>query len=150
MPIWGWRMIKILVILALMQIPLPARAGAWEEFQARCLTPYEAMFPPILDGLERIEADVDTPTYLLPGGAKLVINLVPDEGFSSCYLSDPSGRSERAFDQWIKEAVSTQSYVEMGGNLWHSYQWIEPVLAVSKRREGDTVILQVLETDLES
>jgi hypothetical protein len=141
-------MIRFLAIFMLM--PMAAQAGAWEEFQTRCLTPYEAMFPPILDGLERIEANADTPTYLLPGGGKLVINLVPDEGFSSCCLNDPSGQSGQAFDQWIAEAVSTQSYVEMGENLWHSYQWIEPVLAVSKRHYGGAVILQVLETELES
>ena len=148
MPIWGWPMIRALAIFML--IPGAVQAGAWEEFQARCLTPYEAMFPPIFDGLEEVAADADSSTYLLPGGAKLVIDLVPDGGFSACYLRDPSGQSEQAFDQWINEAVSTQSYVEMGENLWYSYQWIEPVLAVSKRREGDAVILQILETDLES
>jgi hypothetical protein len=47
-------------------------------------------------------------------------------------------------------AVSTQKYVKMGEDLWHSFEWIEPVLAVSKRREGDGVILRILETDLES
>jgi len=148
MPIWGCRMIRVLAIFMLM--PMAAQAGAWEEFQARCLTPYESMFPPIYSGLEQVEADENTNTYLLPGGARLVIDLLPDEGFSACYVLDPSGQSEQAFDQWISEAVGTQRYEKMGTDLWYSYQWIEPVLAVSKRHEGNAVILQILETDLDA
>ncbi len=148
MPIWGLRMIRLLAILTLM--PMAAQAGAWEEFQARCLTPYESMFPPIFDGLEEIGADADSSTYLLPGGARMVINLVPDGGFSACYVNDPSGQSEQAFDQWIDEAVTTRRYVQMDANIWHSFEWIEPVLAVSKRHENGAVILQIMETDLES
>ena len=152
MPIWGSRMIRILAILALMPmfIPMAAQAGAWVEFQARCLTPYESMFPPIFDGLEELGADADRPTYLLPDGAKLVIDLVPDGGFSACSVEDPSGKSEQAFDLWINQAVDAGRYVEMGENLWYSYQWIEPVVAVSKHHEGNAVILQIMETDLES
>jgi hypothetical protein len=141
-------MIKLMALLMLM--PLPAQAGAWEEFQARCLTPYESMFPPITEGLQELGADADRPTYLLPEGGRLVIDLVPDGGFSACYVVDPSGQAEQAFDRWIKQAVAAGRYEKMGENLWYSYQWIEPVVALSKRHEGDAVILQILETDLDS
>lgn len=148
MPIWGSRMIRILAILTLM--PMAAQAGAWEEFQARCLMPYESMFPPIFDGLEELGSDVDRPTYLLPDGGRMVINLVPEGGFSACSVMDPSGKSEQAFDRWITQAVDAGRYEKTGENLWYSYQWIEPVVAVSKRHEGDAVILQILETDLDA
>ncbi len=150
MPIWGWRMIRVLAIFMLTLMPMAAQAGAWEEFQARCLTPYESMFPPIFDGLQEVGSDPDKPTYLLPGGGEMVINLVPETGFSACYIKDPSGQSEQAFDQWIKQAVEAQRYEKVGKNLWYSYQWIEPVVAVSKRHVGDAVILQILETDLDA
>lgn len=147
MPIWGWRMIKALLLSTL---PMAAQAGGWEEFQARCLDPYENLFPPIVAGLEAVGTSVNEPGYRLSPREVLVVELTPDDATSACRLDDQTGQSAAAFDKWIATAVTAGRYEKVSDDTWNSFEWIDPRIAVQKRQQGGAVMLRVMETDLES
>ncbi len=140
-------MIKAILISML---PLAAQAGGWDEFQARCLDAYENMFLPVVDGLEQVASRDHEPGYRLSDRETLVLELAPDDAYSACRLDDQTGRSAALFDDWIAAGVAAGRYEKVGENTWNSNQWIEPRIAVQKRLQGSSVILRVLETDLES
>jgi len=140
-------MIKAMLISML---PLAAQAGGWEEFQARCLDAYENMFLPVVDGLEQVASRDHEPGYRLSDLETLVLELAPDDAYSACRLDDQTGRSVTWFDEWIAAGVAAGRYEKIGENAWNSTQWIEPRIAVQKRWQGSSLILRVLETDLES
>ncbi len=131
-------------------LPMAAQAGGWEEFQARCLDPYENLFPPIVAGLDSVGTSVNEPGYRLSEREVLVIELTPEDAASACRLDDQTGQSEAAFDQWITAAVAAGRYEKVSDDTWNSYEWIEPRIAVQKRQQGHSVTLRVMETDLES
>jgi hypothetical protein len=147
MPIWGYHMIKAMLLSIL---PLTAQAGGWEEFQARCLDPYENLFPPIVDGLEPVSSSENEPAYRLSDREVLVIELTPEDAASACRLDDQTGQSAAAFDEWISSAVAAGRYEKVGPDTWNSFEWIEPRVAVQKRQQGGSVTLRVMETELES
>jgi hypothetical protein len=140
-------MIKALLFSML---PLAAQAGGWEEFQARCLDPYENMFLPIVDGLEPVASRDHEPGYRLSDLETLVLELAPDDAYSACRLDDQSGLSAARFDAWIAAGVASGRYEKVGENIWNSNQWIEPRIAVQKLEQGTTVVLRIVETELES
>ncbi len=147
MPIWGWHMIRAAVIAVL---PIAAQAGGWDAFQARCVEAYENLFPPVLAGLQELPSPGNQPEYRLGDQQTLVIELVPDDGETACRLEDRTGRAEAEFDRWIGQGVKAERYEKVGKDSWQSYQWVEPVVAVRKWRDGDTVVLRILVSDLES
>jgi hypothetical protein len=105
-----------------------AQAGAWEEFQARCLDPYENLEPAVFDDLTKIdvpEPRIEVSRY----GAKA----------------------------WMAEQLAQKFYEleersDAGSFALLSNLWIEPKLNVSVQFEqsGDYVVYQIVETDLES
>ncbi len=141
-----------MIIICMMLMPTGAVAGAWDEFQARCLTPMEALFPPISDGLTLIEEVDDEARFDLTGGERFVIELAPEDGTIACHVATAMPEAETAFDQWIAEVLAGERYVpvEDASNLWHSNMWIEPVIGAEKRKSDGRVILRMVETDLES
>ncbi len=154
MPVVLRRMIRAGLFAGLLMPGMAFAITPWEAFQARCLMPFEALFQPIVEGL--MPADVqqeDTPRYELPEGSELVIERMPKDGHRACSLVVYAPGAEAAFDAWIAVELQQQRYVpaeDMPGT-WHSFEWIEPVLAVQKRRGDDgALILRVVETELES
>ena len=140
-------MIKAMLISIL---PLAAQAGGWEEFEARCLDAYENMFLPVVDGLEPLASRDHEPGYRLSDLETLVLELAPDDAFSACRLDDQTGQSAAGFDAWIAAGVAAGRYEKVSQDTWSSNQWIEPRIAVQKRQQGNSVVLRVMETDLES
>ena len=146
---------KLPTIVAVLLMPGMAFAVTpWEAFQARCLMPFEALFQPIVEGLMPSHTQQEeAPRYELPEGAELVIEWMPEDGRRACALVVYAPGTEDVFDAWIAKALQEQRYTpvdDMPGT-WHSFEWIEPVLAVQKRRGDDgALILRVVETDLES
>ena len=136
--------------MVLVTVPMAAQAGGWDEFQARCVDSFENMSLPIVEGLVEMPPVGDEAGYVLGDDAALVLELAPDDGEMACRLEDRSGQAGSAFDSWMAEGVRTERYEEVGEDSWQSYEWVEPVVAVQKRRDGDTVILRILVTDLES
>jgi len=131
-------------------LPLAAQAGGWDQFQARCLDAYENMFLPVVDGLELVASPDHELRYRLSDREMLVLEYAPDDAFSACSLDDQTGQSAARFDDWIAAGVASGRYEKTGENTWNSNQWIEPRIALQKRLQGSSVILRVLETDLES
>ncbi len=131
-------------------LPMAAHADGWPEFHTRCLTPLEALAPPVVAGLGQGEAVNGSLRYDLPKGGQLLVEKSPPDGLSACSVTDPTGASETAFDTWIAEAVVTGRYIPAESGIWHSNQWIEPVLALQKYRDSGNFTLRILETHLEA
>ena len=140
-------MIKAVLLSVL---PMAAQAGGWEEFQARCLDAYENLATPIVEDLEPVDSQENEPGYRLSDSETLVVELIPDDATSACRLDDKTGKSAEGFDKWIAAAVAAGRYDKVSDNTWNSHEWIEPRVAVQKLQQGDTVVLRVMETDLES
>jgi hypothetical protein len=142
-----------------------AQAGAWEEFQARCLDPYENLEPAVFDDLTKI--DVPEPRievsrygahFALEDGAVLFSDPAPvsdGERLCGAYGSD---RETELSDRWIEAQLAERNYevtLETYAGRHTELQstlWIEPRLTVSILRDLDAglVTYQILETDLES
>lgn len=140
--------------VAATMIGATAQAGAWDEFEARCLVPFENHFPVIVDGLKPKASKDAEPSFWINRNsgtvAHLTIELAPSDGELACRLQSDVTADADAFEIWVTEAVSTFRYVQTASGSWASNEWIEPQLAVSVQWDGDAVILRVLETDLES
>lgn len=140
-----------------------AQAGAWEEFQARCLDPYENLEPAVFDDLTRVglvgpsvEVSLHGAHFALEGGGFLASDPAPlGEGERLCAV-DGSPQPSVA-EAWIAEQVAQKFYElkersDDGSFVAISNLWIEPKLNVSVRyvQEGDYVVYLIVETDLES
>ncbi len=137
-----------------------AQAGAWEEFQDRCLTPFENGFPsqvvnlsPVaLPGLQQGE----TAFSGLQSGAILILEAEPEDGFAACRIFQPEGPAVAQFEAWADAQLANARYVSdpdmpsENGIALKSNLWIEPVIAVQMRRTRGGVEMRALETELES
>ena len=97
-----------------------------------------------------MESKENEPGYRLTDLEVLVVELAPDDATSACRLDDQTGKSAAGFDTWIAAAVAAGRYEKISDDTWHSHEWIEPRIAVQKRLHGSSVVLRVMETDLES
>ena len=136
--------------LALALLPATAQAGAWADFQTRCLSALENLTPPVVAGLGTGVREGDVTRYALAGGRLLIVDRAPDDGLSACAVIDPAGAPVPGFDAWIAGAVDAGRYVPVAEARWHSNHWIEPVLEVQKDNDVGGLMLRILETDLEA
>jgi len=137
------RRCAISVALAVSGTALSASPYAqnWAAFVTRCLEPFERFAPVDLDGLVEIGHIVDG--FHLTKGAMLLLN-TDDTGTRSCTVMGPG--LAKGFETWRAQAETDNRYVQIAPGIWHSSEWIEPVIEV--RRGADFVT--VVETDLES
>lgn len=150
-----------------------AHAGAWEEFERRCLVPMENVEEPLVSDLEMLREST------IRGGKSIRLffskdfvmsQWVDEKGTSvGCTVGNvPGAPAEQiylfsdAFDAWKRAKVSSGEYanpefgVERDGLKYnvvlHSNMTREPVLRVGLFGGGQDEILSaiVMETDLES
>ena len=148
MLIWVCRMTKAILAYVLAMLPAAVMAGAWDEFEARCLLPFENLFPVIVDGLDRQISISELAVFDLTVGEKLVIELVPQDGELACGVHGADQSDAQALRN--RMTAGNRNYVPQGADVWASDEWIEPQLRVSVERDADDFILRVIETDLES
>ena len=180
MRIWVLRMTKALLAYVLAMLPLAVQADAWDEFEARCLMPFEHFTPAVVDDLRPLPDQTSTGAlsdyaiqFGLPDDAVLSVDSAPVRKLSELFY--PSGRVERLCsvrgndhdlsmrDAWVAQqglaksylitlASHSASYNELDYFEMISTEWIEPRLIVSISRNSDTgqVGYNILETDLES
>lgn len=139
-----------LTALLLGALPGVALAGGWEAFHDRCVMPLESLAPPLTAGLDRIGSDGSTDRYALTQGQQMLVEHAPQDGLSACAIVDQTGAAEAGFDLWLGQQIAAKRYVPAGAQTWRSHEWTEPVLELQKRRDGDALILRMLETRLEA
>jgi hypothetical protein len=140
-----------------------AQAGAWEEFQARCLSPYENLAPAVFDDLEKVvpsEPRVAVSRFgayfALTDGAVLASDPAPlGTGVRLCAvhgMAHPPGAKAWAAKQLAQKLYELEEHNDDGSFALLSNLWIEPKLNVSVafKQGGDYVVYQIVETDLES
>ena len=136
--------------LALLALPAAARAGAWEDFAARCLAPMADQAAPVTAGPGAGRAEGTVTRHALAGGRVLVLERAPDDGFSACAVIDPAATGSPEFDAWIAAALDKGRYVPVGAGRWQSHEWIEPVLEIQKHSGAQGLMLRIVETRLEA
>ena len=143
-------MIEVRALALAFVLPAAAHAGAWEDFETRCLDAFEKFAPAVVAGLGEGARDGDVTRHALDGGRSLVIEHAPDDGRRACAVRDPAGGAVPGFDAWIAQAVAAGRYVPVAAGRWRSHRWIEPVLEVHKRQSDGVLILRIVETNLEA
>jgi hypothetical protein len=140
-----------------------AQAGTWEDFQSRCLDPYENLEPAVFDDLTaleiaepRIEISRYGGHFTLENGAVLTSDPAPlGEGERLCAVSGPiNGEDAQA---WVTEQLAKKYYEIAERSADGSYVtltnlWIEPKLSVTFQYElgGKHALFQITEALLES
>ncbi len=137
--------ISVAVSLALL-LPAAAHAGAWADFETRCLSALENQVPPVVAGLGTGARDGDVVRYALTGGRTLAIETAPADGMRACVVRDPGGAPVPGFDTWIAAAVEAERYLPVAEGKWRSHLWIEPVLEVQKTIADGAITLRIVET----
>ena len=157
----------VYMILAVVFGASAGQAGAWEEFERRCLVPMEAVTDPITEGLSPLVADQNgtqvaygwTPN---DGAYVFLANTSDDWQRTMCALTkiqmDRFEDLEAKVGAWVETELSASRYVRHDVYLNNSAitllstDWREPkvevVFDVSGRARVPT--MQVRETDLES
>ena len=148
-----------------------AYAGAWEEFETRCLVPMENVVAPIAEGfsvgttkaldgfMEGRERDART--FVSPDGRTAMVVIDPSETeFLACgIVADGDAASDADWatsEDWLAAQISDGRFVKAGQSLlgpyFHSTEWREPRLRYSslRARKPDAVFYFISETDLES
>ncbi|MET4101093.1 hypothetical protein ABIE58_000509 [Roseovarius sp. MBR-78] len=133
-----------------MLLPAAAHAGAWADFETRCLSALESQVPPVVAGLGQGVRDGDETRYALAEGRSLIVGHAPEDGRISCAVHDPAGMDAPEFEAWIAQAVAAARYVAVAEGRWHSHLWIEPVLEVQKTEADGALTLRIVETNLEA
>ncbi|KNG94507.1 hypothetical protein [Pseudaestuariivita atlantica] len=129
----------------------PLAAGQFEVFAARCLDPFEHFTPPIVQGLEPMEAEAGYSAYGLPEGFVLIYETPPAQDLAACtVLGRPARGNVLEFEIWAIDQVAIGRYEEIEAGRWLSTDWIEPKVAVELDVTAEAVAMRVRETDLES
>ncbi len=146
-----------------------AQAGAWEEFQDRCLKPMENVLAPDVSDLPEPGPvtlgdlvwmpDLEGRQYELADRG--VVMIVTDDPVT-CIVLQTAPTDADAFDEaerWAQARREDQRYedlaaIEMGKRNFNmgSTNWREPRLDIfgEARDEGRTAVFYVMETDLEA
>ncbi|MFB9148265.1 hypothetical protein [Roseovarius ramblicola] len=136
--------------LFLSLLPAAAQAGAWADFEARCLSALQDFAAPVVARLGPGTAGGGVTRYALDGDRALRVETAPAGGRIACAVRDPSGDAVPGFDAWVAEAVAAGRYVPVADGRWRSKGWIEPVLEVQETRTDAGLTLRILETNLEA
>ncbi|EPX77875.1 hypothetical protein thalar_03602 [Litoreibacter arenae DSM 19593] len=148
-----------------------AQAGAWEEFETRCLVPMGKVASPTTEGLSAGTTKAldgfmegrerEARTFVSPDGRVAMLVIDPSETeFLACgIVADGDPASEVDWDMseaWLDAQISEGRYVKAGQSLlgpyFHSTEWREPKLRYSslRGRDPDVVFYLISETGLES
>jgi hypothetical protein len=159
------------VFLAVLALGTPAQAGAWEEFERRCLVPMENVEEPDVEGLKlTLKTDPKVDPSLTLTFAHFDEDALAEDDFFMFLIRDARGATSecqiiikspdidkltsrielwrRAVGVSYRLLSSTDELVE----VWHSTHWREPVLSVAfgQTIQIDGFALIARETDLES
>ena len=151
-----------------------AQADLWDDFRARCMTPYESFEPSDVKGLSQIElseedrekhsvSDVAT-AYQLGSDATLVLDTEPDWEspdflVRSCSIRSGAGfdDSQTGFDAWKKEQIAEGLYAHLpesqdSKQFIETVSWIEPKLLFIRIKDASdgSVTYVIAETHLET
>jgi len=150
----------VVTLCATVLLTSGAQAGAWEEFEARCLVPLENLSPSQVDGLNAVSlpglAEGEIAFTGLQGGAILILERAPEDGFGACRVFQAEGPAVAKFESWANAQLSSMRYVTdpeadaENDIALLSNMWIEPVIGVQMRRAKGGVEMRALETELES
>ncbi|MDG1472799.1 MAG: hypothetical protein P8Q26_14740 [Ascidiaceihabitans sp.] len=169
-------MTKAILAYVIAMLPAAVMADAWDEFEARCLLPFEHFAPVVADDLERLTS-VRAAVFLSPNAIQFTLpdNMIlysdpaPIQKIGGVFL--PEGEVERLcgvqgtrrdVDQglkaWIEQQREGANYETVlqsysgGFTMLVSAEWIEPRLVLTVKRDQDTgrVDYSIMETDLES
>lgn len=150
------------VILCLMLGATPVQAGAWEEFEARCLVPMENIElaqPTDLTADKNFKNDGDTYSTYAFEAFTLAISDGRAAQSQWCYVTIAASAGTELIARaqtWRGTHAGSDRYqvIEDTGSGFHmqSLEWREPRIDVTLSRGGDDdlVTLRVEETDLES
>lgn len=148
------------VVVSLILTCGAAHAGAWEEFEQRCLLAYEHDVPAITKGLTKVDLpglqDNEIAFSGLTGGALMILEDQPTDGFSACKVFFSQADEANLFRSWVETQRAETRYVDddVTGNeadiALVSHLWIEPVIAVQLRQLRGGHELRVVQTELES
>ena len=178
MRIWVWRMTKYGVCitsamrrLCVGQVVGPlgvvflaasgAQAGAWEEFETRCLVPMENVEAPISSNLEFVpppNPDSPSDVFVLTAEVYFYVSGVLGDQSVGCGMGADAGEStDKILVRGLKHMnalVDAKRYTPMNGENYdfgfQSTEWREPRLNVFFNTRNDTFAVSVEETDLES
>ena len=161
------RVYSVCTALAVGLSTTAVQAGAWQEFQTRCLLPMENVLAPnmtgydLRDDLKQIEYG-DNPavshvTFYASRGDEALVFVSSDPAVCvyNSWKTDATGEVGYALD-WLEEAKASGRYNEVGPTIpgiaiIESHLWREPRLTVwVQTDDGPHVQFVVEETDLES
>lgn len=135
-----------------------AQAGAWEEFERRCLVPMENVQTPVTEGLVTLPSKGDDEVWVSSEGWKVSYRSSGER--DACEMSGlkwSDEESETLLD-WVRTAVPSKRYKAFAPAypgapmLFQSTDWREPRIEIAFHRteiDGDVKLI-VEETDLES
>ncbi|WP_224816286.1 hypothetical protein [Hasllibacter sp. MH4015] len=141
------------LIPAALFVAFPAAAqieDAFAQFEARCLTPMEAVEASDTDGLTLTAEDSDSQTWMADAGAWRLSQSTPEALIQFCAIHGAFGTE---VDDWVRAALDSGRYRPIDSadpaiQLLQSTTWREPLIEVEIDREGAR--LTVIETNLES
>ena len=157
------------ITLALVLGAGAAQAGAWNEFETRCLLPIENVRAPDVSGLtakstisEEARAmmpDMEGVEYAIPGQPIIMVVATQEV---NCMIIQTASTGEDGFaaaEAWVEANQANGRYenlaaIPMGDRNFNlgSTEWREPRLDLfgDARGDGTTPMFYVAETDLES
>ncbi|GFE66332.1 hypothetical protein [Litoreibacter roseus] len=151
-----------------------AVAGAWSEFEQRCLAPFEAVERPDLSGLTKGAATIfgqlgegfaqtadANAVYTFPAAELELMVIAPsDRAYSGCMVvgrgAAADAADQRAADAWLQVQIEAERYDEVAGSVlgpaYHSTVWREPKLRFVRliTDAPRVVVYGISETDYES
>lgn len=148
MRIWVLRMIKpALLALALAG---SAEAGAWEEFEARCLVPMENVVQANTDGLA-LGDTFDDGRFWENRREGWSLAFGEREGLSTCTLFVSDAHSDAlatGFATWVADVTALERYTAQGEASVQSTTWREPRIEVHFRPAQGRVQAQAWVTEV--
>ena len=117
MRIWGWRMIRVLLLL--LWLPSIATANAWDVFVERCLDPFENVREPEVSDFTLLQSTEVSDTYQLKAETYFIeINLTNtsfDWGPDACVVASQTDQSmrdlEEGYAKWATSVIASGRYV---------------------------------------
>ena len=160
------RVYSVCTFLALLFAGSSVHAGAWEEFEARCLVPMENVEASDVSGLmSRGKTSATAPfgRYYSDADWDFIVLTNGEGSWCGVILGDPSERNlanvAPLAEAWIQTGISSERYFELSTSdhrrHFQSTEWREPRIEVSVRVnmngiENGEAVLIAKETDLES
>jgi hypothetical protein len=156
-------------VLSVISTQAFGQTGAWDEFESRCIVPFENFEAPVLTGLKdkpvtishriRVSGGQDVQAFTVSEKRELVFDPKPDADVAracSLRIKAPYTRSDsEGLRVWKKNQTRLGRYVRLENSPNETYEtvdWIEPRLRVtiSESSHGEYRTFTIWETTLES